>query len=266
MRKNRAYLEQIGGEWLDDFVYVSKERLKALDFEIVPFDGDDMEETLTCYPLDIEKDVIIGSVEATSVFFKACGIDVPKYLGYPSELYPYYGRNITKTTMCELNMSDLPFFIKPANGVKLFTGELIESEKQVNSLKDFYDVHDSTELYLSSPVKFLAEYRCFVHEEELKGIQYYSGDFTLFPNVATIEEMIRVYTTANCAYTLDVGVVSKGGETILVEVNDMWAIGSYGMDARTYALMCVRRMREIGRQFHGETKCLWKKLKDRNYE
>jgi hypothetical protein len=26
----KAYLEQIGGEWLDDFVYMSKEPLKAL--------------------------------------------------------------------------------------------------------------------------------------------------------------------------------------------------------------------------------------------
>ena len=43
----------------------------------------------------------------------------------------------------------------------------------------------------------------------------------------------------------------------------MWAIGSYGMDARTYALMCVRRMREIGRQANGEIESLWKKLANR---
>ena len=38
-----AYLEKINGEWLDDFVYMSKEPLKALDFQIKEFDGDDIE-------------------------------------------------------------------------------------------------------------------------------------------------------------------------------------------------------------------------------
>jgi len=265
MRTNKAYLEKIGGEWLDDFVYISKERLKALDFEIIPFDGDDMENTLMCYPLDISKDVIIGSVEATSVFFKACGIEVPKYLGYPEELSAYFNREIERTVIGELSKADFPCFIKPADGVKLFTGEVIKYIEQVYNIKDYYDVTVDTPILKSGVIEFVSEYRCFVHEEELKGIQFYAGDYKVFPNPLVIEDMIDIYTTANCAYTLDVGVTANGG-TWLVEVNDMWAIGSYGMDARTYALMCVRRMREIGRQFHGETENLWKKLKNRYNE
>jgi len=263
----KAYLEQIGGEWLDDFVYMSKEPLRALGFEIKPFDGDDMENTLTCYPLDITKDVIIGSVESTTKFFEACEIDVPNYLGYPEELNIFLNREmrVTKLGLLFQQFPKFPYFIKPKNDVKLFTGEVITKHSQLEALKDYYGATDETEVYLSAILpKIGAEYRCFVHEEKLVGIQYYSGDFTRFPDVQTINEMINAYKNANCAYTLDVGVL--GHQTVLIEVNDMWAIGSYGMDAKTYALMCVRRMREIGRQFHGETESLWKRLKHRKHE
>jgi len=259
MDKNYAYLEQIGGEWLDDFVYMSKEPLKALGFEIRAFDGDDMENTLTCYPLDITSDVIIGSVQATTEFFEACGIATPKYLGYPKELIDYLDRAIDTITLSDIDMFDMPYFIKPAKGVKLFTGELITKQSQLEMLRDYYNINDDTELFISEPINIVSEYRCFIHEDKLKGIQHYLGDFRKYPDTNLIEEMIKGYKGSNCAYTLDVGVL-ESGLTVLIEVNDMWAIGSYGMDAKTYTLMCVRRMREIGRQANGETESLWKKL------
>ena len=263
MEKNYAYLEQAGGEWYDDFIYMSKEPLKSLGFEIRPFDGDDMENTLLCYPLDIKNDVIVGSVGATIEFFKACGIEVPTYLGYPEELKIFLSREIYGTELGYLYQQypKFPYFIKPMNDVKLFTGEVIESYEQLDSIKDFSNANDKTEVYVSAVLpKIVTEYRCFVHEDKLVGIQNYAGDFTVFPDVHMINTMISAYTSSNCVYTLDVGVLEHG-QTILIEVNDMWAIGSYGMDAKTYALMSVRRMREIGRQANGETESLWKRLK-----
>ena len=56
--------------------------------------------------------------------------------------------------------------------------------------------------------------------------------------------MISKYTESPVSYTLDVGVI-KSGETALVEVNDMWAIGSYGFDAKTYVRMSIDRFMEI---------------------
>ena len=260
MRKNKAYLGQIGGDWFDDFVFMSQEPLKNMGFEIIKYDEDNLEDTLLCWPLDIEKDVIIGSVEACRAFFEGCGIETPKYLGYPEELKGFLGRNVSNLKFSDVYDIPTPFFIKPAEGVKKFTGALIDDHKSLQLFKDFDGVVDSDPVILSTPVEFLSEYRCFVHEGELKGIQHYAGDFKLFPNVRTIENMIKVYKSANCAYTLDVGVTPSYG-TLLVEVNDMWAIGQYGFDAKTYTLMCVRRMREIGRQAKGETEPLWKKLK-----
>lgn len=260
MSKMYAYLEQCGGEWLDDFVYISKEPLKLLGFEIRVFDSDSLENTLLCYPLNIERDVIIGSVESTSKFFEACGVKTPEYLGYPQELNKYLGRKIIETVFEDAHRHEYPFFIKPAKGVKKFTGALIEAGRQLGFLRAFDKVEDFDPIYLSEPINFISEYRCFVHENKLIGIKHYSGNFKLFPDMEIIEEMINTYTSSNCAYTLDVGITEEG-KTLLVEVNDMWAIGSYGMDSRAYVLMCVRRLREIGRQAKGETESLWRKLK-----
>jgi hypothetical protein len=261
MRKNYAYLEKIGGEWLDDFVYISKEPLKALGFEIRAFDGNAMEHTLTNLDLDIKYDIIIGSVEATNVFFKACGIETPKYLGYPSELKIFLARYLDDCKFGDLKkIFKYPYFIKPMNDVKLFTGEVITTDEQLSYLNEYGGVSYETEVFVSAVLPPIAsEYRCFVHEDRLVGIQYYLGDFSKYPNVEMIHDMIRCYKTSNCAYTLDIGVL-ENGSTVLIEINDMWAIGSYGMDAKTYSLMCVRRMREIGRQANGETEPLWKKL------
>ena len=84
----------------------------------------------------------------------------------------------------------------------------------------------------------------------MRGIQFYQGDFKILPDDEKIEEMIRSWKDCPVAYTLDVGVAdiprNRGhNNTILVEVNDMWAIGSYGFDSKEYSLMCVRRMRQI---------------------
>lgn len=243
--KRRAFLEKIGGHYLDDFVYISWYPLYDRGFEIQPFDGDDMESTLIrCNPT--QEDIIIGSVESTITFFKHIGVTVPKYLGYPEELKPYLLRSVKKLKFGEID--DLyPFFVKPADDVKGFTGALIDSVSSEKLLTDYNNVNDDTMVWVSEPIEFVSEYRCFVHEGKLQGIKHYLGDFKIFPDTSKIEEMIKVYISANVAYTLDVGITDKG-ETALVEVNDMWAIGSYGMDAKTYVRMCINRIREIIKQ------------------
>ena len=141
-----------------------------------------------------------------------------------------------------------PYFVKPKNNVKLFTGSLVENDKQYRIIKEFWKVTDDTELLLSEPIDIDAEYRCFVHKGELKGIRYYAGDFKQFPKVDVIEKMIKDYENPYVSYTLDVGIVLsdlKFPMTTLIEVNDMWAIGSYGFDAKTYVRMVIDRFIEI---------------------
>lgn len=239
----RAFLEKNDlKEWIDDFVYTAKSKFMDLGVEVIAFNGDNLETLDRLYPS--KQDVIVGSVEATEHFFKLIDVPIPNYLGYPESLKKYLHRNITVSKFSEIGDKPFPYFVKPKNGVKSFTGSIVANDNQKKLLVTFGDVVDDTELYVSDPVDFQSEFRCFVHKGELKGIQYYAGDFRKFPNVDIIESMIRDYSDCNVAYTLDVGII-EGGETALVEVNDMWAIGSYGFDAKIYVRMCIDRLMEI---------------------
>jgi hypothetical protein len=79
----------------------------------------------------------------------------------------------------------------------------------------------------SEPIDIVSEYRCFVYNNRLLGINNYSGDFTIFPDTDTIIEMIGEYTDSPIAYTLDVGVI-ESGETVIIEVHDFFSCGLYG--------------------------------------
>lgn len=238
----KAYLEKLNKEWLDDFVYISRYPLESIGYEIIPFNGEDIENSLGKYSFN-KSDVLIGSVEATRFFFGELGVSCPKYIGYPNELTEYYGREIKLMKVRDLT-KNYPYFIKPATEVKLFTGDVIENDRLLNTFKTFYDVNPETLLYVSEVINIQSEYRCFVHKGVLKGIQYYLGDFKKYPNYKVIEEIISKYEKQPIAYTVDVGVTDNN-ETIIVEINDMWAIGSYGFNKELYSKMCVDRMKEI---------------------
>lgn len=258
----RAFLEKTEKEWMDDFVYLAVEPLKNMGVEIFPFNGINTVGPITRNGLPIafkdmefnENDIVIGSVEATDFFFKKLGKEV-KYLGYPKTLEPFLGRKIHLTTMGEVETTPFPFFLKPAIDVKLFTGSVCESKKQLDLVYFDKGVTKETPIYVSEPLNFVTEYRCFVHKGKLVGMKHYKGDFVIFPRIELVYEMIEAYTDAPISYTLDVGLIrdeefqKRFGpyslKLVVVEVNDFWAIGGYGLDGKTYVRMLIDRFQEI---------------------
>lgn len=75
----------------------------------------------------------------------------------------------------------------------------------------------------------------------------YSGD--LFVNIdgAYLNSVIRENrSTFPSAYTIDIGILSSG-ENVVIEFNDMWAIGNYGMPNDMYLRVLRERYFEIVR-------------------
>ncbi len=243
----KAYLEKCGKEWFDDFVYLARQPLEDRGFTIVPFDDFTLPDLIKCEAFD-KNDIVVGSVESTKAFWKTVGIEIPKYIGYPKSLDAFYGRTIKRTRFGKITIDDLPIFIKPAYDIKLFTGFVLEKSTTLHNIGMYYsDVNPNTAIYTSEVVDIISEYRCFVHKNELVGIKHYAGDFCSFPNLSSIYKMIRSYKeNAPISYTLDVGIINDINEkTILIEINDFWAIGGYGLDGKTYVRMLIDRFQEI---------------------
>jgi hypothetical protein len=103
---------------------------------------------------------------------------------------------------------------------------------------------DETEVYVAEPFdnKIISEWRCYIRYSTIEDSKNYSGNFRITPNYNWIEKQIpRNYPTC---YTMDVGVL-ENGENVIIEYNDMWAIGNYGMDNINYYSMLRERYFEI---------------------
>jgi hypothetical protein len=62
----------------------------------------------------------------------------------------------------------------------------------------------------------------------------YSGDFIVSPNYDYVRKIIEENKKDfPVSYTMDIGILSTG-EDVVVEFNDMWAIGNYGIDNELY--------------------------------
>lgn len=237
--KRKAYLQSFNDDWFDDFIFIAKPWLERRGFKIVRFD--DSKNPIESFVVTTD-DIVIGSVEATQSAFNVIGVEIPKYIGYPESMNSFYGRKIEVTTVGNVRNCECPIFIKPKNDVKLFTGEVISND----GYRDLFlsNLSDDLEIYTSPVIDIISEYRCSVNHGKLLGIKHYIGDFTVFPDVSVINDMIECYDGDEKSYALDVGITAEG-ETILVEINDYWAIGSYGLDGRTYTKCLIDRWYQI---------------------
>jgi hypothetical protein len=102
----------------------------------------------------------------------------------------------------------------------------------------------SQEVCCSEVVNFLAEWRCFVRYDRILGVHLYQGDWRLAFNPQVIESAVSAYTSAPAGYAIDFGVTDTG-ETLLIEVNDGYALGAYGLPPIYYAQLLSARWSEL---------------------
>lgn len=188
---------------------------------------------------------VVGSVESTQRLFVKKTI--PKPLNVPEELLPHAGRTIERLRLGDaivrMESNKHPMFIKPADTCKLFTGGVISSPAHVAFL--FAGIDTDTPVLISPEIDFVTEYRLFINRDrEISSMRHYSGDPFITPSLSVVKTMIAAYTKAPRCYALDVGVTSSG-KTVVVECNDFWSLGTYGMDPVAYSRMLAQRWHEM---------------------
>jgi hypothetical protein len=66
------------------------------------------------------------------------------------------------------------------------------------------------------------------------------------PSKEYLESVIDSNKNFPISYTIDIGVLDNG-ENVVIEYNDMWAIGNYGIDNYEYFSLLKSRYFEIVR-------------------
>jgi hypothetical protein len=188
-----------------------------------------------------DDNIVVGHIDQCRRHIKAItGKDVPD-LDYPKELFPFMGRTIRRTTLSEIynqvttDEEFEPIFIKSIDQ-KHITGFVCKNFSDY--ARNCGGMDYSKPIYVSEVVDFKTEFRTYIHRHDIVGCIRYKGDYSLAPNRKTLENMLYSLRDAKMpiAYSIDVGILSTG-ETVLVECNDGFALGNYGIPARTYAEM-----------------------------
>ncbi|HEL1618626.1 TPA: ATP-grasp domain-containing protein [Streptococcus suis] len=176
-------------------------------------------ETLT------REDLIIDYIAETRLLLSWMGIDIP-VIDYPEELSEFYGRTIREGLMGEIvNIPDnWGKFIKPKAGSKVFTGRVVNGTRDLVGIGLPFDYP----IWISDIVEFVAEWRCFILNGEVLDVRPYTGDYHAQYDASVIDKAVAAWGRAPRAYGLDIGV-TKDGRTLVVEVNDGYALGNYGL-------------------------------------
>jgi len=167
--------------------------------------------------VDIPNCIPIGSVEFTLNYMQKYHNKIIKPIHIPPSLFKeeYLKRKCEILHHSQINITQ-DIFIKSIDVIKGFTS-IIKTKNQIPTSGNYF---------ISELINIDSEWRAFIYKNELVGLQNYLGDFTLFPNVKLIKEMIYNYKEAPSAYTLDVGINENG--TFLIEIGEIFSSSLYG--------------------------------------
>ena len=234
-----VYLEknELTNEFITTCIYDAWVGFKNLGYDCRPFFYRQMDF------LDISAETIVsGCIRTAQKAFEIIGCPTPDEVSIPEELMDFADRKIWASTLGQIREDEPYCFIKPLKGQKLFTGHVRGGN--LHFLLQTAGLSDETEVLCSEVVHFDTEWRGFVLNQELIGLKHYKGDFGKIPDVSIIQAAIAKYTSAPAAYSIDVAL-TYAGKTVLVEINDAFALGSYGLDPVKYAQMIEARWDQI---------------------
>jgi hypothetical protein len=222
-------IQKISGEVRHDFSFTLLEAIRFKNWfqksEKIKYRFLDTDENTTDFkfkPLH-NKYVPVGSVEFVSAFLKHFYGLIPKPINIPNELitttWNFTHRHVFNGTHLDIKDLEGKWFVKSNDKIKGFAEVLTCDANHINNIPE-------GNYQISRYITIESEWRCFVYDGKLVGLQNYCGEFTKFPNVQQIEKMIKAYKSAPIAYTLDVGV--EGMLTFVIEVHDFFSCGLYG--------------------------------------
>ena len=212
----------------------------ACDYKLVTFE----DVASGKFDLLIKNNLFVGSVEFMREVFGRVGLKdvrLPQNSNRESEI-------ITLEDALLRASSGKRIFIKPVE-IKLFSGFVLDGA-------NYYFLNDlpkDTMVYAYKPFneKILSELRIYVFNNKIEDVRNYSGDpkISLFPmQYEYIQEHIidKNKNSFPSTYTIDVAILNSPNRHMeVVEYNDMWSIGNYGVPNDIYLKMLKNRYLQI---------------------
>ena len=228
--------------------YCAYQGFRALGFQPIFYKSPD--ELADCRP----DDLIVGGVSIIREHLASYGIIIQEY-DYPEELSGFLGRRIWTDTFSSVlsNPGSWPVFVKPVRD-KLFTGTVLRSETDIPRIGR---ISPDEPVLCGEPVVFRREWRAFVRYGKIFDVRPYRGSWDACYDPSVFGRAVETFRDAPAGYAMDFGV-TEDGRTLLVEVNDGFALGCYGADPVQYAKLLSARWCELAR-IHDECDTFFEK-------
>ena len=145
------------------------------------------------------------------------GIENVKPLNIPEELWKFCDRKIIIDYCSNINgrwmLKDIDTIKSEING-EIYLDENSNHDKKY-FMSEWIDNIDS-------------EFRVFVFNGSIKGINCYLGNELILPDLDYIKKVVKTYNKR--CYTLDVMVTENGKHTEILELHDFFSCGLYGFE------------------------------------
>ncbi len=189
----------------------------------------------------IKTNLFVGSVEFMREVFNRAGKSPAAIINNDRQY-----TTMTVKKVREVVADGGKLFVKPFQQ-KLFSG-LVVDPYSISTLREQPDDLEIMTYTVIENIK--SEWRAYVLYGKVEDCRNYSGDFKIAPNYEWVERVIKnLRDKLPVSFTADVGVVDNNGikGDFVVEFNDMYAIGNYGLENSVYLRMLRERYFEIMR-------------------
>lgn len=222
--------------------YAAAEGFHIQGIPVVPFYGFG-DINLQSMP-DLGPDTIVcGNIGDVWEALRLLGKEIPPPLDYPPHLEWLMGRKFEYVTLEQVRGLVTRKFVKPTKQ-KLFGGFVFDPLDPRSRLA-VAPYHDDTPCIISDEVEFVSEYRCFIRHDAPVGVKHYRGNSFVSLDKSVYNKAIKCCKgKMPAAYSLDLGVTASG-TTLLVEANEGYALGSYGLSSLVYARFLEARWEQL---------------------
>lgn len=221
---------------------------RELGGEIIPYHSVD-----EIYDVVEREDIVLDYINQCNTVFRKFEVEahIPDY---PENMKPFLGRKIWKDTMRSIASNEekwsAGFFVKPVRR-KVFAGKVISD---IADLVGCSGLQENDEVLVSEPLDILAEWRVFITYDKLVDVRPYGmlldrarKSYLYHYDSNIVEKMMEVFREWEerpAACGMDI-CYTKEGRTLLVEFNDAYSLGAYGLPSISYAKLISARWAQL---------------------
>lgn len=194
-----------------------------------------------------DETIVSGGVGTIREALQRAGRPIPENLDLPEVLKPWIGRNYWKSTLAEIRMNvesgevQKPVHVKPMFHHKKFKGTIV---REFRDLIPSASVDGDTPVLVQEVVSFVSEWRAYILRGQIVNVSNYLGDSLVFPDSQIMQAALDSFEMCPIAFGMDWGITADG-DTLIVEVNDGFALGNYGVRLFEFTAMIEARWREL---------------------